>query len=87
MSANRVQKARSSATRRKTRSELALSAFVAFNGHPAEMPCSSCFRGKRKCVIADGASRCSECIRRKVFCDGLNFADSREFFRSQLQPP
>lgn len=38
------------------------------------MPCTNCFRYQRTCVLAKGSSRCGECAKRRVACDGTNFA-------------
>jgi len=38
-------------------------------------PCSFCEKQNRKCVMKDGeSSRCAECIRAKVVCDGASSA-------------
>ncbi|KAK4661202.1 uncharacterized protein QC763_0114100 [Podospora pseudopauciseta] len=34
------------------------------------MPCSTCFTSGTPCIMAPESSRCAECVRRKILCDG-----------------
>ncbi|KAK4663166.1 hypothetical protein QC763_0095770 [Podospora pseudopauciseta] len=34
------------------------------------MPCSTCFTSGTPCIMAPESSRCAECVRRKIPCDG-----------------
>lgn len=49
------------------------------------MPCTACFRAQRLCRFAEGSARCGECIRKKVRCDGLDFAESLTRSLDELQ--
>lgn len=55
---------------------------VRLSGEPAVMPCSSCFKHSRTCLMAPGSARCSECISRGRSCNGTKVASSRRLFSS-----
>jgi hypothetical protein len=74
MSANRVQKT-SSRSKQKKSTEKVLSEYVRTYGPLSPTPCANCFRSGRECRVAPGSHRCSECIARKVFCDGSDVTD------------
>ncbi|KAK3335146.1 hypothetical protein B0T19DRAFT_405704 [Cercophora scortea] len=67
---NRIAKARK--TERKVLSEKILASYIINFGTTPTMPCANCFRHQRKCRMAEGFSRCSECLTRKVSCDGAD---------------
>ena len=55
-----------------------LSESVRLSGELAVMPCSSCFKHNRSCLMAPGSARCSECISRGRSCNGTKVASSRK---------
>lgn len=61
---------------RQTRARLALAADVESRGSVTEMPCTRCFRNNLACIMSEGSSRCSECIRVARSCDGTFVASS-----------
>ena len=67
---NRVQKSSSSHQRPNQREGRESLAFFALSSGFEVMPCSSCFRRKEKCIMAEGLSRCQNCILHKRQCDG-----------------
>lgn len=72
---DRIEKSRS----KKTRERSSLQEYIALNGRTADMPCSYCFKNKKKnCKIAERSSRCEECVSRGQSCDGLLVASSLE---------
>jgi hypothetical protein len=65
---------------RKEREITTLADSVRDFGDEAEMPCTRCFRGNKRCVMSADSSRCDECIRSKKSCDGTRVASSRKSF-------
>ncbi|KAK8103483.1 uncharacterized protein PG998_000823 [Apiospora kogelbergensis] len=54
---DRIEKSKS----KKTRERSSLQEYIALNGRTADMPCSYCFKNKKKnCKIAERSSRCEE---------------------------
>ncbi|KAI0388191.1 hypothetical protein F5Y17DRAFT_453790 [Xylariaceae sp. FL0594] len=50
------------------------------------MPCSRCFKKSLKCVVSSKSSRCSECVRTGVTCDGPELTLERvEKWKSDVQ--
>ncbi|KAH7625389.1 hypothetical protein B0T09DRAFT_351816 [Sordaria sp. MPI-SDFR-AT-0083] len=69
MNPSRVSRPRRSA--QKGAATKALAVLIESAGEPSEMPCSSCHRHGRTCVVDPLKSNsCSECVRRKTSCDG-----------------
>ncbi|KAK3320047.1 hypothetical protein B0T19DRAFT_433681 [Cercophora scortea] len=67
---NRIAKTRK--TERKVLSERILASYIINFGTTPTMPCANCFRHQRKCQMAEGSSRYSECLTRKVSYDGAD---------------
>ena len=63
---------------RKERELAALADSVRDFGDEAEMPCTRCFRGNKRCVMSPDSGRCDECIRNRKSCDGTRVASSRK---------
>ncbi|KAK4170592.1 hypothetical protein QBC36DRAFT_341594 [Triangularia setosa] len=64
---HRVQKKR----HRKTDQATALSISIRERGCEI-MPCTRCFTLDLSCFLAQGSTRCSECVRLKIPCDGTD---------------
>jgi hypothetical protein len=77
MTRSRVSRPKRSA--QKGAAAKALAVLVEDSGEPLDMPCSNCFRHSRTCIVdLSKSNSCSECVRRKVACDGQDVARSRE---------
>ncbi|KAH7633201.1 hypothetical protein B0T09DRAFT_333195 [Sordaria sp. MPI-SDFR-AT-0083] len=61
---------------RRNAAARALADSVELLGQPTIMPCSFCHRNNRSCIMDPArSSSCSECIRRKGRCDGVDVGD------------
>jgi hypothetical protein len=56
-----------------SRQRKVLATRVASEGKEVEMLCSGCVKSGSLCVFSDSLTRCAECMRRGVRCDG-NFS-------------
>lgn len=76
----RARVSRSTRNTQKGRAAKTLAVLIEDSGHPLEMPCSNCHRNGRHCVVdLDVSNSCSECVRRKVACDGVDVSARREY--------
>jgi len=56
--------------------------FIVNCNNVSTIPYLSYFQTGRKYIVAPGIKQCSKCIFRKVYYDGLTFADAYKFFPS-----
>jgi hypothetical protein len=70
---------------RKAREHRDLLFRVSSSSIPADMPCTLCFKNGIDCQIKPGAARCTECVRRKVSCDGVLVASTLRRLDQQKQ--
>jgi hypothetical protein len=64
---------------RKVEERTLLAESIELSREFADMPCSYYFRHQKACLMSEGSSRCSECVRRGRSCDGTRVATSRAF--------